>query len=141
MPIAVPDHDREVQTFTILKGTEGQFHHHCGSGDGECGGEGHNHSGVEPIRVDEIKGVDRSLLSEALGSLPKESIWRVKGFVRLLPEHQVYILNWAFGRYELHLCDTQNVSPVIQITVMGKRGEMKRSVHRFADQLGASVRA
>ena len=139
-PIAIPDHDREVQTFTILKGAQGPAHHHCGSGD-ECKGEGHGHPEIEPIKVDDINGVERSHLLDTLNSLSKESIWRVKGFVRLHPENQVYILNWAFGRYELDLCDTQNIFPAIQITVMGKRGEMKRQVHRFAEKLGASVRA
>ena len=140
MPTAVPDHDREVQTFTILKGAEGPAHHHCGSEDG-CGGGGHGRVEVESTKADDTEGVERSLLSDALGSLSKESIWRVKGFVRLLPENQVYILNWAFGRYELDVCNTQDVFPVILITVMGRRGEMKRLVHRFSEKLGASVRA
>lgn len=140
MPVVVPDHDQEVQTFTILKGAEGPFHHHSGSGDGcrEC----HDHPQVEPIRVDDTtnsKGVERSLLVDALRSLSKESIWRVKGFIRLLPENQIYILNWAFGRFELDLCNNEDVFPVIQFTAMGKRGEMKRLVHRFAEKLGASV--
>lgn len=137
MPVAVPDHDREVQTFTILKGGEGPVHHSCGSGD-ECGREEHYHP---EVKADDAKGVERSLLLDALGSLSKESIWRVKGFVRLLPENKVYILNWAFGRYELDSCDTQNRFAVIEITVMGRRGEMKRLVHRFAERFGASVRA
>lgn len=76
---------------------------------------------------------------DALGSLSKESIWRVKGFVRLLPENQVHILNWAFGRYELNSHNTQNAFPVIQLTVMGQRGEMKRLIHRFAERLGGNV--
>jgi len=139
MPLVASDHDREVQTFTILKGAERSVHHHCGS-EGECGGEGHDHLAVEPRKVGEVEGLDRSLLLDALHSLSKESIWRVKGFVRLLPENQVYILNWAFGRYELDLSTAQTVSPAIQLTVMGQRGEMKRLVHRFAEKLGGSVR-
>ena len=141
MPVAIPDHDREVQTFTILKGVRGTAHHHCESGD-KCRQEGYDHQAeVEPIKGDGTQGVERSLLSDALGSLSKESIWRVKGFIRLLPENQVYILNWAFGRYELDLCNARDVFPPIQITVMGKRGEMKRQVHRFAEKLGANARA
>ena len=140
MPVTTPDHDREVQTFTILKGAEGPTHHHCGSGE-ECGGEGHSHLEAEPNGLGDAGGLERSLLLGALGSLSKESIWRVKGFVRLLPESQVYILNWAFGRYELELCDAQNSHPEIQLTVMGQRGEMKRLVHRFAEKLGGKVHA
>ena len=140
MPVAILDHDREVQTFTVLKGVQGPVRHHCKSGV-ECR-EGHDHHEVEPIKVDSSEGVERSLLLEALSSLSKESIWRVKGYIRLLPENQVYILNWAFGRYELDLCtNPQDVVSLIQITVMGKRGEMKRLVHRFAEKLGANARA
>ena len=123
-----------------MKGAEEPARHHCGSADG-CGTEGHDHPEVEPIKMDGTNGVERSLLLDALSSLSKESIWRVKGFVRLLPENQVHILNWAFGRYELELCNTQHIFPVIKITIMGKRGEMKRLVHRFAEKFGASVRA
>ena len=137
LPMAVADHDREVQTLTILKGTEGPVHRHCGPE--ECGEEGHSHSETHPNGVRDTKGLERSLLADALGSLSKESVWRVKGFVLLLPESQVYILNWAFGRYELHPCDTQNAFAVIQLTVMGQRGEMKRLVHRFAERLGGNV--
>lgn len=140
MPVAISDHDREVQTFTILKGAEGPAHRHCGPGE-ECSGEGHSHPEVETNGVDGTKGLERSLLLDALASLSKESIWRVKGFVRLLPENQVYILNWAFGRYDLDSCNSQNAFPVIQLTVMGQRGEMRRPVHRFAERLGGNVHA
>jgi len=139
MPVTTPDHDREVQTFTVLKGAEKPTLHRCGSGE-VCDGEGHNHLAVEQDGLNDTRGLERSLLSDALGSLPKESIWRVKGFVRLLPEDQVYILNWAFGRYELELCDAQNSSPAVLLTVMGQRGEMKRLVHRFAERFGGNVR-
>jgi len=135
--MAVSDHDREVQTFTVLKGTEGPVHRHCGP-EG-CGEEGHSHSEAQLNGAHDTRGLDRSLLLDALGSLSKESVWRVKGFVRLLPENQVYILNWAFGRYELHCCDIQNASEVLQLTVMGQRGEMKRLVHKFAEKLGGNV--
>jgi len=135
--MAVSDHDREVQTFTVLKGTEGPVHRDCGPEERDE--EGHSHSEVQPNGAHDTRGLDRSLLLDALGSLSKESVWRVKGFVRLLPENQVYILNWAFGRYELHSCDTQNASAVIQLTVMGQRGEMKRPVHKFAGKLGGNV--
>lgn len=140
MPLAISDHDREVQTFTILRRAEGPAHRHCGS-EGECGGEGHDHLEVEPHEVGDSKGLERSLFLDALHSLSKESIWRVKGFVRLLPEDQVYILNWAFGRYEIDLLNAQNAFPAIQLTIMGQRGEMKRLVQRFAEKLGGSVHA
>ena len=136
--VTIPDHDREVQTFTILKGAGDPAGRHCERGE-ECGGEGHGHLEVEPNGSGGSRGLERSLLLDALGSLSKETIWRVKGFVRLLPENQVYILNWAFGRYELEFCDAQNASTVIQLTVMGQRGEMKRLVHKFAERLGGNV--
>lgn len=133
---ATSDHDREVQTFTILRGTE--VHRRCESEE-ECGGERHSHPEAEPDKVDDTGGLERSVLLDALGSLSKESIWRVKGFVRLLPENRVHILNWAFGRYELDFCDAQDAFPAIRLTVMGQRGEMKRLVHRFAERLGGDV--
>ena len=136
--MAVSDHDLEVQTFTILKGVEGSVRRHCGQE--ECGEGGHSQLEVVPNGVHDTNGLERSLLLDALESLSKESIWRVKGFVRLLPENQVYILNWAFGRYELNSCHSQEAFPVIQFTVMGQRGEMKRLVHRFAERLGGNVR-
>lgn len=140
MPVTTPDHDREVQTFTILKGVEAPACRHYDPGEG-CGGEGHSHLEVEPNGPGGARGLERSLLLDTLGSLSKETIWRVKGFVRLLPENQVYILNWAFGRYELEFCEAQSASTVIQLTVMGQRGEMKRLVHRFAERLGGNVHA
>jgi len=139
-PTTISDHDQEVQTFTILRGAGGPVHHHCGS-DGECSGGGHSHLEVESNGVDDTKGLEQSLILDALGSLPKENIWRVKGFVRLLPKNQAHILNWAFGRYELDVCDAQNAFPLIQLTVMGRRGEMKRSAHRLAEKLGGSIHA
>lgn len=139
LPVPVSDHDREVQTFTVLKGTAGTIHPHCGS-EG-CTEEGHDHSKIQPNGAYDNRGLERSLLLEALESLPKESIWRVKGFVRLLPENQIHILNWAFGRHELDPCDTRDALAVIRLTVMGRRGEMKRLVHRFAERLGGNVRA
>ena len=41
------------------------------------------------------------MLAAALGALPKESVYRVKGFVRLADGPRLRILNWAFGRSEL----------------------------------------
>ena len=140
IPLAVPDHDREVETYTILKGAKWPVCPPCGS-DVNCEGGRHDNpnNDVESSEVDDATGLDRSHLLDVLGSLSKESIWRVKGFVRLLPNNQVYILNWAFGRYELDLCSTQDVFPTVQLTVMGRRGEMKRLVHRFAERLGGIV--
>eukprot|EP00455_Lapot_gusevi_P057521 TRINITY_DN9822_c0_g1_i2.p1 TRINITY_DN9822_c0_g1~~TRINITY_DN9822_c0_g1_i2.p1 ORF type:complete len:344 (-),score=74.21 TRINITY_DN9822_c0_g1_i2:71-1048(-) len=42
----------------------------------------------------------RSALDTFLGSLSKESFYRVKGMIRLEDEG-MHILNWAFGRFEL----------------------------------------
>ncbi|KAI6024915.1 CobW/HypB/UreG, nucleotide-binding domain-containing protein, partial [Pisolithus microcarpus] len=41
--------------------------------------------------------VEETLLRSALGGVSKESVWRIKGLVRL--QGGLHILNWAFGRY------------------------------------------
>ncbi|KAF8440285.1 CobW/HypB/UreG, nucleotide-binding domain-containing protein [Boletus edulis BED1] len=104
-------HHDEVQTITISKG----------SGDGE---------GVSAERV----------LRDALEQVSKETVWRIKGFVRL--ESGVYILNWAFGRYELTPCGKDEEPAqgyAVRLTVMGERGEVKRSINRFSKLLGACL--
>ncbi|KAH0833135.1 hypothetical protein J3R83DRAFT_12132 [Lanmaoa asiatica] len=89
-------HHDEVQTVTLSKGSgisrvTGHLSH-----DGAC-------NDCHPLdatgRGCEVSAIDEGLLRNALGSVSKETVWRIKGFVRL--ENGLYILNWAFGRYEL----------------------------------------
>ena len=82
--------------------------------------------------------VAEDALEQALAGLSKETVWRVKGFVRLAGG--VCILNWAFGRHELTPLRAGGVDgDDVKLTVMGERGEVKRAARRLAEQLGASV--
>ncbi|KAF8121828.1 cobW-domain-containing protein [Boletus edulis] len=106
-------HHDEVQTITISKG----------SGDGEG-----------------VSAIEERILRDALEVVSKETVWRIKGFVRL--ESGVYILNWAFGRYELTPCGKDEEPAqgyAVRLTVMGERGEVKRSINRFSKLLGACL--
>lgn len=117
--------------------------------------------------------LDEPTLSAALRLLPKESVYRVKGFIRFAatappmtatdadaddsedkPRRQWWILNWAFGRWELVRASTSSFSGadsaadededgdergVVRLTVMGERGEVRRKAKRLAEALGAAV--
>jgi hypothetical protein len=113
--------------------------HNCADSKHRCSEEVSNAS----------KGLQHETLTKALQTLSKENTWRVKGFLRLIDknsvEASVYILNWAFGRYELRAVQTQAANnylkdeETIRLTIMGERGEVKRVARRLADSLGANV--
>jgi len=56
-----------------------------------------------------------------------------------------WILNWAFGRWELVSAPAPGTSAdededgVVRLTVMGERGEVQRYAKRLAEALGATV--
>lgn len=81
--------------------------------------------------------VTEEALETALGALSKETIWRVKGFVRF--PKGVYILNWAFGRHELTAVGEAVDGESVKLTMMGERGEVKKAARRFSASLGAQV--
>lgn len=89
--------------------------------------------------------MDKDVLASALASLNKESVWRVKGFVRL--ESAIWILNWAFGRYDLTLSkgDTSFMQDAsIRFTIMGDKYELNRkpipvAVKKFCAELQVQV--
>ncbi|KAK0204565.1 cobW-domain-containing protein [Desarmillaria ectypa] len=126
-------HQDEVETVTILRGADKSAHHHH-----NCESHGHANGEVTGSEKSE-EDVTHEQLQAALGSLSKESVWRVKGFVRF-DSQDVYILNWAFGRHELTMLrDEYKKRATIQLTVMGERGEVKRAVRAFAGALGARI--
>ncbi|TFK70309.1 cobW-domain-containing protein [Pluteus cervinus] len=116
------DHHEEVETATIYKGSRLQEVHPHTHSD-HCGCTPH----LAQLTVDgETEGITRQVLSDALARLPKEDVWRVKGYIRLKPEDKVFILNWAFGRYDLvPLAEDSEARDVVRLTVMGARGEVK----------------
>ncbi|KAM5544579.1 hypothetical protein V8D89_001477 [Ganoderma adspersum] len=135
----LPHHD-EVETVTVYKGGKVDHVHRDGCNDGLCG---HNHgheTGQAALHApqDAILSVSQESLTEGLGMLSKETVWRVKGFVRLESGH--HILNWAFGRHELIRMETvpEDVGSV-KLTVMGERGEVKRGARKLAEKLAAEV--
>jgi hypothetical protein len=89
----------------------------------------------------EGSGLKRKTLIDALDLLPKESVYRVKGFVHLqnedseAEESKSFILNWAFGRFDLIPITSQ--SKLLRLTIMGERGEVGRWVLKLAEKLDA----
>lgn len=137
-------HNDEVETITIDNGTL-EPHIHSGKCDHtheSHSSKNHEHAGTSGDEKDTHSGdtITTDQLNSALGALSKESVWRVKGFVRL--EGGLFILNWAFGRFALtELADgSQEVDGSIRLTVMGERGEVKRASRKFATALGAKIR-
>ncbi|SJK99837.1 related to putative GTPases (G3E family) [Armillaria ostoyae] len=127
------EHQDEVETVTILRGADlSVYHHHS-----HC--DSHVEEEVAESETSE-EGITHEQLQTALDSLSKESVWRVKGFVRFDFHKDVYILNWAFGRHELTMLRGEHKEmSVIRLTVMGERGEVKRAVRGFAGALGAKI--
>ena len=120
-------HHDEVQTLTLSKGSGPACHANHTLGATVHGGEG-------------VSTIEERLLRDALEAVSKETVWRIKGFVRL--ESGIYILNWAFGRYELTACGKDEEPAegyAVRLTVMGERGEVRRSLNKFGSTLGAIV--
>ncbi|KIJ51329.1 hypothetical protein M422DRAFT_26747 [Sphaerobolus stellatus SS14] len=126
------DHNDEVETATISRGPSIPHSHH------DCNHHTHNHAEDDVVTLGE--SLTRADLEKALTDLSKESIWRVKGFVRFSDDEQLYILNWAFGRYDLtsYPGDVPGVEKPgrVKFTIMGARGEMKPQARKLASALG-----
>jgi hypothetical protein len=117
----------------------------------------------------DVVPLDRELVKSELDKLPFE-IYRgtslprpcvifntdlvtVKGYLRLnrdtatgeeTPGWSTYILNWAFGRYELTRFPSLDDAPeldrvAVRLTVMGERGEVARRARRLAEALGGHM--
>ncbi|TPX70866.1 hypothetical protein SpCBS45565_g01537 [Spizellomyces sp. 'palustris'] len=82
--------------------------------------------------------LDRVSLETLLGSVPSDIIYRIKGLVLLLdPVPRLFILNWAFGRYELTPVTRKIEGVRIKLTVMGV--DMQRWVETLRVGLGIGV--
>lgn len=138
-------HHDEVETVTVFKGVRAP-HTHGHTHDAQTNEEACNCSttestaGSEHIAISAADMIDKQTLEEALGRLSRETVWRVKGFVRIA-NSDVQILNWAFGRFDLlpHNGEGLKEGASLLLTVMGERGEVKRAVRKFAEKLGADV--
>lgn len=137
--VDIPHHD-EVETVTIYKGGAGGHVRREGCDDGHCS-HGHD-DGSERAQShahnDAALPISQVSLTEGLGMLSKETVWRVKGFARLETGH--HILNWAFGRHELvRIDDVPEDIGSVKLTVMGERGEVKRAARKLAEKLAAEI--
>ncbi|CAE6412341.1 unnamed protein product [Rhizoctonia solani] len=127
------NHHDEVETATLCRGTHLTPPH----------AHSHSHDQHSTEHVDDGGPLTRDRLSDALGKLPKDSIYRVKGFVRFRDQDPIEVLNWAFGRFELVPCTTnpryQLNSNDLLLTVMGACGETKRYARTLGQNLGARL--
>jgi G3E family GTPase len=156
----VPSHNDEVETVTIHRGLARvrslhKLHEHNHIDDQcDCSQNTPEDDGTDSrgLQNGSSEPIEQYVLESALHELSKESIWRVKGFVRLKPgndsgmttgaESQVYILNWAFGRYDLTPFLSESGLEelgVMRLTIMGERGEVRRAIRRFSVSLSAQM--
>jgi len=133
-------HNDEVETITVWRGPPGpELTNTCCDHDhSQSHLHLHESSGSAFVRP----ALTEELLTSALWTLPKESIWRVKGFIRLTSPPGLHILNWAFGRAELTPFEHENDrnETDVRFTVMGETGQVKGLARKFAGLLGAGVR-
>jgi G3E family GTPase len=128
-------HNDEVETVLVYKGPKTlDSHNSVPNGDHSCGTVG-----AVVVNSELRETVDEHVLSTALGSLSKENVWRVKGFVRFASG--LHILNWAFGRFELRKLqdDKNHLGELVRLTIMGERGEVKRMACKLAAALEAGI--
>jgi G3E family GTPase len=167
-------HHDEVETITLLRGaslptnTNARAHAHAHVHTSAPSDSHHSHAHPEePKAAHSPPPLDEPTLTAALHRLPKEYVYRVKGFIRFAPslstsaaidseglhpqqqqrEQQWWILNWAFGRWELvcapapatSAAEDEDELGAVRLTVMGERGEVQRYAKRLAEALGATV--
>ncbi|TFY56395.1 hypothetical protein EVG20_g8939 [Dentipellis fragilis] len=125
-------HHDEVETVTVWKGSHapassrtghGHLHSEACQHDAENGANADDSSHAPG---EDAPAMEEDLLEEALSLPSKEVVYRIKGFVRLRSGYS--IVNWAFGRHDLHGLDGEypgENGDVIRLTVMGERGEIR----------------
>lgn len=138
-------HAAEVETATIHRGVSAR------PKAASCDSPACDHSAHAPASTLPLPLLTEESLAAALSVLPKESVYRVKGFVRL--SGVMFILNWAFGRWDVvrvkdeHLSEKRVGSgdgPSVEadddvlLTMMGEPGEVKRKwAPKLAERLTA----
>ncbi|KAF9053214.1 CobW/HypB/UreG, nucleotide-binding domain-containing protein [Panaeolus papilionaceus] len=120
-------HD-EVETITVVRGQAAQQHGGC---------EHTNHEHTIECGADQ-NPVDKETLVNVLNGVPKDIIWRVKGFVKTV-DGQWWLVNWAFGRHGLVEYSGDDIEGTVKLTLMGARGEVVRNARKVAAGLGGSV--
>lgn len=133
-------HHDEVETVTVYAGDKHLLKHtHSHNGE-NCACKTDDSTQAIAVHNTNTLLINAGTLSDALEKLSKESIWRVKGFLRT--ETGVQILNWAFGRYELTDTSSPDIlsdQETVKLTVMGERGEVKRRARGLAEALRATI--
>ena len=172
-------HHDEVETLTLLRSaplpTHAHEHEHVHATTTPTLADAHDYLLPHtPSHPEDPKApppqLDEPTLTAALRQLSKESVYRVKGFIRFaapapttLPPSSTptpvtvtadsnrpwWILNWAFGRWELVRApaspvvvdenDGDDEHEAVRLTVMGERGEVRRYAEMLAEALGAAV--
>jgi G3E family GTPase len=142
-------HHDEVETVTLLRGAPAPAHVHTDA----CNHAHPQDSTTIPRDTGApLPRLDEPALAVALRELPKECVYRVKGFIRFSisrphataeGEEGQQILNWAFGRWELvrvpAASSLEEIGELVRLTVMGERGEVRRYAKKLAEVLGAEV--
>lgn len=132
-------------------------HHH-----GQHEGSQHDEVETATILAEPLSSpVKMETLESALAALPKDVVYRVKGFIPLTLslfnaqsaaesagsqlQTQIVILNWAFGRFETtslapSISQSDPTPAELKLTIMGERGEIRRKwAVRLANALGGRV--
>lgn len=147
---------------------DGHDHDHDHSENQAADGSQHDEVEVATILADDSLELGRVLtrdaLEQALAKLPKDVVYRVKGYIPLLSSTssepvtnrngmanitrepvEMIILNWAFGRFETtpytpSIIASSKSTPALRLTIMGERGEIRRRwARRLAEALGGKV--
>lgn len=118
-----PDHNDEVEVIQLQITSDSKLQIKC---TGSCDHTAHK-EGLISCRYIELT---KDRLNSALSLLSREYVWRVKGFLRM--DSSVYILNWAFGRYNLYHTD-KTVDNILQLTFVGDNRDLQQALQPFID--------
>jgi hypothetical protein len=139
-------HHDEVEAITVYRGHSFSLSHRT-QVDITCACHNrstrHDHEVECPTkgvhREDSEDSLEPEILLNALGMVGKESIWRIKGFVRLASG--LHILNWAFGRFDLTQVNDDKIETgvIVLLTSMGEQGEVRRAARKMVAALGAEI--
>ncbi|KAJ3173291.1 hypothetical protein HK101_011078 [Irineochytrium annulatum] len=131
-------HNREVDLIQLC---DPPLDSACDRGEG-CDHAGHqtaNPYHKSDVAITVKASVTEDSIRAFLGTLSKENIYRVKGFVKLADG--LYLINWAFERFTLTKMKREGETSAfnVRITVMGV--ELRRLLQQFADGFGVATSA
>ena len=126
--ISVNHHNKEVDIIQIYSSTgddnQNPIHN--------CEGPNCEKAFHTTLTENNIEPLSRKAVTDFLNQLASEydnCIYRVKGFIKL-QEEGLFIMNFAFGRFELHAVSGRiDENILLKLTVMGI--DLKRAVAKF----------